>query len=106
TLSESSALEYISGSNLYYNPQGSNSDSFDVSATSADAQSAIASIGFPTVFGSDSSTDTSAPYSQTYTWDASATAGGAKTVTVTNGAGLTSADIFTVTPDTTAPSGE
>ena len=34
------------------------------------------------------------------------TASGAKTVTATNGAGLTSTDTFTVTPDTTAPSGQ
>src|SRR5205085_4887468 len=44
--------------------------------------------------------------SQTYSWDASATASGSKTVTVTNGAALTSTDTFTVTSDTTAPSGE
>src|SRR5205085_8604584 len=33
TLSESSSLEYVSGSTLFYNPQGSNSAGFDVSAT-------------------------------------------------------------------------
>ena len=81
TLSESSALEYVSGSTLYYNPQGSNSASFDVAATSSDAQSGIASIAFPAVYGSDSSTVTSSPYSQTYSWDASAGASGSKTVT-------------------------
>ena len=64
-LNESSSLEYVSGSTLFYNPQGSNSASFGVDATSSDAQSAIASIAFPTVFGSDSSTQTSGPYSQT-----------------------------------------
>src|SRR5205823_12783229 len=87
-LAESSSIEFVSGSTLYYNPQGSNSDSFDVSATSSDAQSGVASIAFPTDFGSDSLTDTTSPYGQTYSWDASASASGAKTVTVTNGAGL------------------
>src|SRR3989442_8690578 len=87
------------------NPQGSNSASFDLSATSSDAQSAIASIAFPTVFGSDSSTQATGPYSQTYSWTASATASGSKTVTSTNGAGLTASSTFTVTPDTTAPPG-
>src|SRR5205085_11926972 len=59
SLSESSALEYVSGSTLYYNPQGSNSASFDVAATSSDGQSGITSIAFPAVYGSDSSTVTS-----------------------------------------------
>src|SRR5439155_5328926 len=56
--------------------------------------------------GSDSSTQTSSPYSQTYSWTASASASGSKTVISTNGAGLTGTSAFTVTPDTTAPSGE
>src|SRR5205085_3982779 len=106
TLSESSPLEYATGTTLFYNPQGSNSAGFDVSATSSDAQSGIASIGFPTVFGSDSSTEGSSPYSQTYSWTASASASGARTVTSTNAAGLTATTDFTVTPDTTAPRAE
>src|SRR5207244_3227802 len=78
TLSESSPLEYVSGATLFYNPQGSNSAGFDVSAASSDSETAIASIAFPTVFGSDSSAQTSDPYAQTYSWTASATASGAK----------------------------
>src|SRR5205085_5177850 len=101
----SSPLEYAAGTTLYYNPQGSNSASFDVAATSSDAETAITSIAFPTVFGSDSLILTTSPYSQIYSWTASASAGGAKTVTSTNGAGLTGSSTFTVTPDTTAPSG-
>src|SRR5205823_1100336 len=61
---------------------------------------------FPTVFGSDSSAQTSSPYSQTYSWTASASASGSKTVTSTDGAGLTNTSTFTVTPDTAAPTGE
>src|SRR5207248_8188064 len=106
TLSESSSLEYATGTTLYYNPQGSNSASFDVTATSSDTESGIASIAFPTVFGSDSLTDSTSPYSQTYSWTASASASGSKTVTATNGAGSTTTSTFTVTPDTTAPSGQ
>src|SRR5207245_7968812 len=41
TLSESSGLEYASGTTLYYNPQGSNSASLTLDGTSADAQSGI-----------------------------------------------------------------
>src|SRR5207244_1079573 len=57
TLSESSPLEYATGTTLYYNPQGSNSGSFSVTGTTSDTESGIASIAFPTVFGSDSLTD-------------------------------------------------
>src|SRR5205085_3317745 len=56
TLSESSALEYATGTTLYYDPQGSNSASFSVSATTSDSESSIPSVAFPTVYGSDSST--------------------------------------------------
>src|SRR3989442_9895589 len=48
----------------------------------------------------------SSPYQATYGWTSSTSASGAQTVTVTNGAGLASTDAFTVTPDTTAPSGQ
>ena len=39
TPTETSPLEFVSGDTLYYNPQGSNSDSFDVAATATDNQS-------------------------------------------------------------------
>jgi chitobiase/beta-hexosaminidase-like protein len=107
SLSESSANQHVSGSTLYYAPAGSNSGSFTVTAT-ASAGSGIASVAFPAVFGSDSLTDTTSPYSQTYSWTSSASASGAKTVTATDTE--TPADTgtatFTVTPDTTAPSGQ
>ena len=106
TLSESSAFSSVSGTTLYYNPQGSNSGSFTVDATSTDAQSGIASISFPAVFGADGATDSSSPYSNGYAWTAGDSASGAKTVTATDGAGRTSTATFTVTPDTTAPSGQ
>src|SRR5436853_3847882 len=71
TLSESSPLEYVSGSTLYYNPQGSNSGSFDVSGTSSDAQSGIQKLTFPAVGGLTGGGDvTSSPYSSTYGWTA------------------------------------
>src|SRR5207253_4932957 len=84
---------------------GSNSASFTVGASAADAQSGIAQVDFPTVFGGDSSSQGSGPFSNGYSWTGGASASGPKTVTVTNGSGLQSSDTFTVTPDTTAPSG-
>ena len=105
SLSESSALEFVSGSTLFYNPQGSNSGSFTVTAATNDGESDVSSVGFPVVFGADSSSDSTSPYSASYSWTASASASGLKTVTATNNAGLPSSDTFTVTPDTSAPSG-
>ncbi|HEY7396767.1 MAG TPA: Ig-like domain-containing protein [Gaiellaceae bacterium] len=103
-LSESSPYEAVGGSTLYYNPSGSNSATFDVSATTSDADSGIDHVDFPTVFGGDSATATG-PYTTTYSWSGGASASGAKTVAATNGAGRTATSTFTVTPDTTAPSG-
>ena len=105
SLAESSALEFVSGSTLFYNPQGSNSGSFTVTAATSDGESVVSSVGFPAVFGADSSSDSTSPYSASYSWTASASASGQKTVTATNNAGLPSSDTFTVTPDTSAPSG-
>ena len=68
--------------------------------------SGIDHVDFPTVFGGDSATDSVSPYSTTYSWAATDNASGAKTVTVTNGAGGTSTATFTITPDTTAPTGQ
>ena len=106
TLSESSVLSYVSGSTLYYNAQGSNAATFDVSATSSDAQSGLQKINFPALTGmTGGGDDTSNPYSATYSWINSSSASGSKTVTVTNGAGSTSTATFTVTNDTTGPTG-
>jgi hypothetical protein len=107
SVTESSPYEHTSGSTLYYAPTGSNSGSFTVTAT-ASAGSGIASVAFPIVFGSDSLTDTTSPYVQTYTWAAGATATGSKAVTFTDKTvpADTATASFTVTPDTTAPSGQ
>ncbi len=107
TVSESSPYEYVAGTTLYYAPTGSNIGSFTVTAT-ASAVSGIASIAFPVVFGSDSFTDTASPYSQTYSWTSSATITGSKAVTATDKDATpdTATSSFTVTPDTTAPSGQ
>src|SRR5581483_4084991 len=107
TLSESSALEYASGTTLYYNPQGSNSGSFTVDATSSDAQSGIQKLNFPAVTGmTGGGDDTTSPYQGSYSWDNTTTASGSKTVTVTNNAGSTATATFTVTNDATAPTGQ
>ena len=106
TLTESSPLSHVSGSDPLLQPQGSNSDTFTVDAATGDAQSGIDNVAFPNVYGTDGGANTSSPYSHDYTWTATDTATGAKTVTATNGAGSTSSATFTVTPDTSAPTGQ
>src|SRR5207247_10228661 len=90
TLSESSALSYISGATLYYNAQGSNTASFTVTGTSSDAQSGITKLNFPSVseIGRGSGSESS-PYTNPYTWDQNTTANASPTVTTTNRANTT-----------------
>jgi hypothetical protein len=106
SLSESSPSSFVSGSTLYYAPTGTNGGSFTVTAT---ASGTLAKVEFPEVFGSDDATVTSKPYSQTYTWGASATASGAKAVKATDSTAATPKTTqasFTVTPDKAPPTGQ
>ncbi|HEX5468479.1 MAG TPA: Ig-like domain-containing protein, partial [Gaiellaceae bacterium] len=93
TLSESSAYAFVSGQTIFVNT--GQSGSYDVDATSSDAQSGIDKIRFPGAID-----DTTSPYSTSYAFgDLS----GSQTVTAYSNAGLTASDTFTVTPDATAP---
>jgi len=106
TLTESDAESHVAGTTLYYNPSGSNAGSFTVTGTSSDAESAIAKLAFPALTGmTGGGDDAASPYEGTYDWTAASTAAGAQTVTAYNGADLTRSAGFTVTPDTTAPTG-
>src|SRR5581483_176916 len=107
TVSESSGLEYGSGTTLYYNPQGSNSGSFTVDGSSTDAQSGIQKLNFPAIGGmTGGGDDTTSPYQGSYTWTSTTSASGSQTVTSTSNAGLAATATFTVTPDTAAPTGQ
>jgi hypothetical protein len=102
TLSTSSAYAVVSGTTVYYN--GSQSGDFTVTATgdSTHDPGGITSVIFPDVFdtvGHDGATDASSPFTNAYSWTSSATASGAKTVTVTDADNSVDSD-FTVTPDT------
>ena len=105
SLTAPSASEYASATTLYYNPSGTNSGSFSVSATAADPESSISKINFPAISGLTGGGDTTAPFSSTYAWNATTTASGSQTVTAYNGAGLTSTASFSLVPDTTTPAG-
>ncbi len=98
TQSETDASDYVSGSTVYYR-QGA-SGSFSVAATSAGATS----VTFPTIAGmSGGGLDNSAPFSTTYTRTSTTAATGSFGVTATNTGGTSAATLFTVTPDSVAP---
>jgi Chitobiase/beta-hexosaminidase C-terminal domain len=108
TLTESSPFEAVAGSTLFYAPTGSNSGNFTVTA-SASTTSTLTSVDFQAIPGMASSgSDSTAPYQDTYSWTASTSASGPFGVTVhdSDPSSLTAAAAFTVTPDTTAPTGQ
>ena len=107
-LSAATGNSFISGSTVYTNPQAGLSGGFTVTATTADPETGIAQVAFPSLGSgySGGGTVTGQSYTSTYTWSGSgATATGQKTVTATNGAGTPSPGTFTVTPDSAAPTG-
>ena len=102
-LTEADTDMHAAGTTLFYNPAG-NGGTFTVGATASDAQSGIAHVAFPAVFGGDAANDTSLAYSHAYSWNTGASASGARDVSAVNGAGLSASAAFTVTPDSGAPS--
>ena len=61
TLTESEPDEHVAGTTLYYNPSGSNTGTFTADAATGDAESGVAFVQFPAVFGLDSAIDPLAP---------------------------------------------
>ena len=109
TLAESPASlnQHVSGTMLYYNPSGSNSGSFSVDAATSDPESGIEKVTFPALTGmAGGGDDTTSPYDSVYSWTSSTGASGSQTVTARNNAGLQASASFTVTPDSTAPTGQ
>ncbi|MDX6439924.1 MAG: large repetitive protein, partial [Gaiellaceae bacterium] len=100
TLADSSADVHTTGTTAFYRPAGSGS--FDVTASSTDAQSGIATYTFPTLTGF---TLSGAGGARTYTLAAPTEADGAKTVTANNNAGRTNNSAFTLTADAAVPTG-
>jgi hypothetical protein len=108
TFSTSGNNAYYSGSGtaVYYNGNTGTSSSFTVSAPNvADPESGIQNVIFPIFSGfTGGGTDSSSPFSATYTWSSSGAAG-AQTVTATNGIGAIATSPFSLVRDVTAPSG-
>jgi Fn3 associated len=108
SLSGASGNTFVSGGTVYINAQAGNSGSFQATATSSDGDSGIQKINFPALsgFSSGGGDDTSSPFSSgTYSWSGAVGASGEQTVTAHNNAGLTSTSSFTITPDTSNPTG-
>ena len=100
-LSDSSADVHTTGTTAFYRPAGSGS--FDVTASSTDGQSGILDYGFPALAGF---TGSGAGATRTYTLATPTEPNGAKPVTARNQALLSSsATNFTLTSDSTAPTG-
>jgi hypothetical protein len=93
---------YAAGSILYYRPTAT-TGSVTVTVTTTDPTSGIATWAFPT-FGTNWSTSGSGA-ARTYSWAATPAGSGTETVTITNNAGSSSSATFTLTPDSTAPTG-
>ncbi len=107
TLSSATGNTYISGTTAYINAQAGKSGSFQAQATSTDNDSGLLKINFPspTGFSSGGGDSNSSPYQTTYNWSGAVSASGSQTTTAYNNANLTNTNTFTITPDTTAPTG-
>jgi hypothetical protein len=110
TISESSADSYAAGATFYYRAGGgSGGPTFTVSSAPSDAESGMAKVTFPGLAGGMTPTtatdDTTAPYSQTYSWSLGATESGAKTVTAVDNAGNSATGQFTIVRDAAGPTG-
>jgi hypothetical protein len=101
-----SSLAYTSGSTIYFKPGANSGNSFVVTVSSTDADTNVASYTWPTIAGFTASGGTG--NTQTYTANSPTSGnGGTGTETATNNAGGTSSagGSFTVSPDTTGPTG-
>ena len=100
-LSDSSADVHTTGTTAFYRPAGTGS--FDVTASSTDAQSGILDYSFPALAGF---TGSGTGATRTYTLATPTEPNGAKPVTARNPALLSStATNFTLTSDSTGPTG-
>jgi len=108
TLSGATGSTFVNGTTLFINAQAGKSGSFSASATTSDNDSGISNVVFPSLTGftSGGGVDNSSPFqSGTYTWSGAVAASGAQTVTAVNNANLSTGSAFTVSSDTTAPTG-
>jgi hypothetical protein len=101
-----SGAQHVSGTTLFYRP-GAAGGTFRVTATASDPETGITSVNFPAIANvTGGSSQTSSPYREDYTWGPSTTDATSHNVVATNGATLTTNAPFTLTQDSTAPTGQ
>ena len=107
TLSAATGNTFVSGTAAFINPQAGKSGGFQVAASTTDAQSGILKVNFPAPAGFTSGGGDvgASPFQTTYAWSGAVAATGAQTVTASNPATGTATSTFTITPDTTGPTG-
>jgi Chitobiase/beta-hexosaminidase C-terminal domain len=107
SLSSASGNTYLSGTTAYINAQAGKSGSFQAAATTTDNDSGILKVNFPSPngFSSGGGDVNSSPFQTTYNWSGAVAASGTQTITASNNATLTNTATFTITPDTTNPTG-
>ena len=103
TLTETAPDAQVAGSTLFYNPTAGHAGTFTVAATTSDAESGIAQVAFPAVFGSDGVTDPRRPTRRTTAGVPGQRPRGRSPSPPPTGRGLTASSSFTVTPDSTGP---
>ena len=106
TLSNATGSVYYpgAGSTIWFRSAAGAAGSFDVTASSTDGQTGVAFYSFPALGAGWTQTGTGA--TRTYTYADAAAVPGASNVTATNGAGTGSGNgTFTVSSDTTNPTG-
>jgi hypothetical protein len=104
TIAEEGVASHRRGETVFYNPAAGNAGAITVRATAEDAESGIARVAFPELFGNDAAADAEPAFEHVYTWDAADTAEGEFAVEATNGAGGASRTSFAVRRDQTSPS--
>jgi hypothetical protein len=103
TLIASAPSVHVSAGTAFYRPGAQGA--LTVAATTADAESGIEQVLFPTLAGAGGGIDDTAPYAAGYTWAQPLIPAGSHTVTAGNRAGLVSHGVFTVTADADPPIG-
>lgn len=107
TTDTAAECQYVSGTIVYYNNNAGcagGTGAHTVTLSTTDAGSGIQQATFPATV-SPGGVDGAAPFAIQYSYDAADNAGGAKTVSIVDNAGLTNTCGFTVARDITAPPG-
>jgi murein DD-endopeptidase MepM/ murein hydrolase activator NlpD len=99
---ESDAAHVLGDGTVVYN-SFADAGSFTVEVASDDAESGIATVRFPEIFGNDATSDETAPFTAVYAWDERSETDGTFAVRVTNGVGIASETDLIIRRDADGP---